>query len=256
MPAPIYEVVVVEDEQLIRDHIIEKIQLCDPCFVVVGAASNGEQALEIVQSRTVDVVFTDIRMPVMDGLALAQKVRRGFPHVQVVIISGYADFAYAQQAIRAGVEEYLVKPINMDLLAEVLAKLKAKLGAAGSQGLHERVNDAINGNVQESPAIPQQEFMIFLLNIGNLCSSIGSAATRSFYDSLWKHFDFAALQALLPGCVAVHAPQPNARYIVWPASQADCRLTVGQALFAELAPRASGVSINLICGSVSSFEAL
>ncbi len=256
MLTPTYRVVVVEDERLIRDNIVEKIQLCDPSFVVVGAASNGAQALEIIQSQRVDVLFTDIRMPVMDGLELAQQVRSRHARVQVVIVSGYADFAYAQQAIHLGVEEYLLKPVEAELLADALGKLKAKLNEADSRGLFERVRDAINGNLKETQAASGQEYAMFLLNVGNLCSTIASAATRSFYDELWKRFDFAALQALHPGFVLVNTSQPNTGYIVLPTPQASDRLSIGQAFFRELARQADGVSINLLCGSAPRLEAL
>jgi two-component system, response regulator YesN len=253
MPASAYDVLVAEDEKLIRDNIVEKIQGCDSDFVVVGAVSNGAQALEVIQSRKVDVLFTDIRMPVMDGLELASQVRSRFPGVQVVIISGYADFDYAQQAIHLGVEEYMLKPIKMDLLASVLREIKTKIIDTHKQATFELVRDAIHGNLKETHPASLQEYFMFLLNIGNLCSAIASLATRNLYAEVWKRFDFAApdLDLLL-----IDAPQPNARYIVLPSSAVtDCR-AIGKELFQEFVRQAQGISINLICGSVSRVEAL
>lgn len=163
MPAPTYNVVVAEDERLLRDSLVEKIGHCDPSFIVIGAAADGAGALGIIEARHVDVLFTDIRMPVMDGLALAQAVQARRPDVQVVIVSGYADFAYAQQAIRLGVEEYMLKPVKLEALAEVLRQLKARLDqvagrsletlrrevpreAGGSQELVESIRDFIRAN--------------------------------------------------------------------------------------------------------------
>lgn len=174
----LYRVVVAEDEKLIRANIVEKIELCDPRFTVVGTATDGAQALSILESQPVDVLFTDIRMPVMDGLALLGAVRAQFPSVQVVIISGYADFAYAQRAIHLGVEEYLLKPVKRDSLAEVLSKIAAKLSHAAQRAQLEAMRDAVNGSLNGRCAASSQEYALFLLNIGNLCGVIASNATR------------------------------------------------------------------------------
>lgn len=251
-----YSVVVAEDEKLIRDNLAEKIQGCDPSFAVVGAASDGAQALEILRSRQVDVLFTDIRMPVMDGLELARHVRSELPHVQVVVVSGYADFTYAQQAIHLGVDEYLLKPIKLDLLAEVLHELKTKLAASDSQELIQAVSDAINGNSGQTRPASEQAYLAFLLNIGNLCSTTASPAIRSVYDELWRRFNFDAFQAHYPGCVLVGAPQPNVRYLVLPVPQAADRAAIGLTLYDELVRRAAGVTIHLLYGPASGLEAL
>jgi two-component system, response regulator YesN len=251
-----YSVVVAEDEKLIRDNLVEKIQGCDPSFAVVGAASDGAQALEILRSRQVDVLFTDIRMPVMDGLELARHVRSELPRVQVVVVSGYADFTYAQHAIHLGVEEYLLKPIRLGLLAEVLRELKTKLAAADSQELIHAVRDAINGRPGQTRPVSEQAYMAFLLNIGNLCSTTASPATRSTYDALWRRFDFDAFQAHYPGGVQVDAPQPNVRYLVLPVPQAADRGAIGLALYDALLRQAAGVSIHLLYGPASGLEAL
>ena len=261
MSAPAYEVLVVEDEKLIRDNMVEKIELCDPSFTVVAAVSNGAEALDILQSRSVDVVFTDVRMPVMDGLALAREVRSRYPLVRVVIVSGYADFAYAQQAIQAGVEEYLLKPVKVDLLAEALSRLKARLGETGSRSHYETVRQAISGNPKDTAATSQQVYGVFLLNIGNLCSAIASTTTRHAFDALWQRFDLAALQTGYPGSMLVDAPQPNARYLVWLVAETGARVlavpvTAGQALFDRLRSSAPGISVNLVCGSAQGLAAL
>ena len=147
MKMPPYRVLVVEDEKLIRANIAEKIEQGSEKFVVVGTAADGEQALALFAARPVDVLFTDIRMPVMDGLALAQAVRTLYPTVQIVIVSGYADFAYAQHAIRLGVEEYLLKPLKRDALLDVLTRIDAKLTQAARHTDFELVRDAINGSL-------------------------------------------------------------------------------------------------------------
>ena len=73
------------------------------------------------------LLITDIKMPFMDGLALSELVRKELPRTKIVIISGYDDFAYAQQAIRMGVEQYLLKPVIKEKMVELLVSLQKKI---------------------------------------------------------------------------------------------------------------------------------
>lgn len=241
---PPYRVLVVEDEKLIRTNIVEKIEQGNQNFVVVGTAADGAQALALFAAQPVDVLFTDIRMPVMDGLALAQAVRTLYPAAQIVIVSGYADFAYAQHAIRLGVEEYLLKPVKRDALLDVLRRIDAKLTQAARHTNLELVRDAINGSLGVQRAGLPQAYALFLFNIGNLCGVTASSATRSVFEEIWRRFDFAALQAQYAGLMVVNSSTPNARYLVLPlAGSLDC--SVAQRVFADLLEQASGINVNL-----------
>ena len=84
-------------------------------------------ALPLIRQLKPDVLITDIRMPFMDGLALSELVRREFPEMKIIIISGYDDFEYARQAISIGVDQYLLKPITKKALLDVLEELKKKI---------------------------------------------------------------------------------------------------------------------------------
>ncbi|MCX7796594.1 MAG: response regulator [bacterium] len=123
----IYRVMVVEDEERILNNIIRKIDESNLGFKVVGKALTGKQALTLADELTPDVIFTDIKMPVMDGLELIEHLYFRYPYVKVVIISGYADFEYAQKAIIYDVKGYLLKPIDNEALMEILRKLKIML---------------------------------------------------------------------------------------------------------------------------------
>lgn len=93
---------------------------------VVGTAENGLEALELITAWEPDILITDIRMPGCDGLALVSQAKKRFPQLQVVIISGYAQFEYAQTAIRCGVGDYLLKPIQKDALMATLETLRGR----------------------------------------------------------------------------------------------------------------------------------
>lgn len=79
--------------------LVQKIQKADPDFLVAGTAQTGDQALALVEKLSPDLVITDIRMPVMDGITLLTKVREQFPFTKFIITSGFSDFEYAKKAI-------------------------------------------------------------------------------------------------------------------------------------------------------------
>ena len=121
------KVFLVEDESVIREGFRDKIPWAQYGFQLVGEASDGEMALPLIRKMKPDVLITDIKMPFMDGLSLSEIVKEEFPKMKIVIISGYDDFEYARQAITAGVDQYLLKPITRTTLRGVLLELKEKI---------------------------------------------------------------------------------------------------------------------------------
>ncbi len=122
-----YNILLVEDEASIRENIQEGILWESYGFHIEKVASNGEQALEILEKVHPDILLTDIRMPFMDGLELSRIVKRLFPDMKIVILSGYMEFAYAKEAISIGVEEYVVKPITPAKVIRTFTALKEKM---------------------------------------------------------------------------------------------------------------------------------
>lgn len=123
----LYRILLVDDEEEVRKGIIRKMEWERLGFEMAGDAENGEEALEKVEQLQPDVVLTDIRMPYMDGLTLAKRIRQKYPSIRILIFSGYDDFEYAQQAIKLNVTEYILKPVNMEELSEILARVKENL---------------------------------------------------------------------------------------------------------------------------------
>jgi len=122
-----FKVFLVEDEKVVREGIRKNIQWEQYGFHYTGDASDGELALPMIRDIRPDLLITDIKMPFMDGLTLIKLVRDELPRTKIIIISGYDDFTYAQQAIRMGVDQYLLKPIIKNKLVEILVELHEKM---------------------------------------------------------------------------------------------------------------------------------
>lgn len=143
------KVIVAEDEELILNHIIKNIQQIDLEFVIVGAAQNGKQALEMIEEFSPDLLLTDIRMPVIDGLELLKNVALNYPYIKTIVISGYSEFDYAKQAIKYGVNDYLLKPLELEELRKALAKIKISLEAETNFFKHRLLKNAPGSNSPE-----------------------------------------------------------------------------------------------------------
>lgn len=120
-------VFLAEDESIIRETLRDTVPWAQYGYTFAGEAGDGEMALPLIRQVKPDVLITDIRMPFMDGLALSELVRKEFPEMKIVIISGYDDFEYARQAISIGVDQYLLKPITKKTLLDVLEELREKI---------------------------------------------------------------------------------------------------------------------------------
>lgn len=114
------KVLIVDDEIIIRTGIRTSIDWESMGMVIVGEASNGKEGFEKILSLEPHIVITDVRMPVMDGLEFTKLLKEERPDIRVVIISGYDDFKYAREALRMGVNEYLLKPIGADELIKIM----------------------------------------------------------------------------------------------------------------------------------------
>ena len=122
-----YRLMVVDDEYPIRQGLASGIDWESLGFELCAIASNGKEVLEKISVKIPDVIITDIRMPVMDGIELIENLSLMYPQIKVVILSGYGDFEYAQKAIEFSVSAYLLKPINNEDLYKVLGTIKAEL---------------------------------------------------------------------------------------------------------------------------------
>ena len=132
-----YRVIIVDDEPIIRKGLRETIEWDSLGLEVAGEAANGVEALRLVRSIRPEVLITDIRMPEMDGLALIREVRQLDFDVKITILSGYSDYDYLKAAIKLGVDNYLLKPIDND---ELISNLKNAVNEIEKEAIVDRRN--------------------------------------------------------------------------------------------------------------------
>ena len=117
-----HNILIVDDEQLIRQGLRARIEYLGIDVDEIFEAENGLMALRLQEEHPIDVVITDIRMPDMDGLELIQEMQKKNNQIKFVVLSGYAEFSYAETAIRLGVKAYLLKPVSNDDLKAAFDK--------------------------------------------------------------------------------------------------------------------------------------
>ena len=155
-----YKVFLVEDEIVIREGIRDHVDWKSHGFEFCGEAPDGEMALPLLQTTQPDVLITDIRMPFMDGLQLSQIVRDRMPATKIIILSGHDEFEYAQKAIKLGVSEYLLKPVSVQDLHNVLQKVASELEQErGQQQALQKLRD----QVEENRAALRERFLLRLV---------------------------------------------------------------------------------------------
>ncbi|MDD9268965.1 response regulator [Paenibacillus sp. GCM10023248] len=121
------KLLIVDDEPIICQGLRETIHWESIGVEVVGEAYDGYEALACIERTPVDVVLTDINMDGMDGLELAKGLKQRFPRTRVIIVSGYDDFEYARQALRLGIEDYLLKPVNIEELMGMVERIGVEI---------------------------------------------------------------------------------------------------------------------------------
>ena len=128
-----YTLVIVDDEQKILDGIADLFPWENIGFKVIGKFTNANEALDFLENNPADVVMTDIKMPGIDGLSFAEKLKKD-PDSIVVILSSYSDYEFMRKALKVDVTDYLLKPINYGELSECFDKIKGILDGRNNAG--------------------------------------------------------------------------------------------------------------------------
>lgn len=163
------KLLLVDDEKLERESISHLIDWKANRIELVGAAKNGFEAYDMTMEHQPDVVMTDIKMPIMSGLELIEKIHRQMPEVLFVVLSGYGDYEYTSRAMRLGLKYYLLKPVSEQKILEVLQETQKEMERRCSE--REHLLHLENNFSQVLPHVKQQ--------------FLREAATVGSYDRKW-----------------------------------------------------------------------
>jgi len=155
-----YNLILVDDEEEVRKGIIQKIKWQEYGFELIGQAENGIDALEITEKFTPDVVITDIKMPFMGGLELSKELKKRFPTIKIIILTGFDEFEYAQKAVNLNVVEYALKPVSSKELIQVLLRVKIQLD---EEMLKKEDFEALKEHYIRSLPVLKEKFLIYLI---------------------------------------------------------------------------------------------
>ena len=163
----LHKIFLVEDEIVAREGIRDNVDWRLNGFDFCGEAPDGEIALPLLETAEPDVLITDIKMPFMDGLQLCKVVRERMPWVKIIILSGHDEFEYAQEAIKLGVTEYLLKPVGVQELHNVLHKVAAQLDRERKE---QEELQRLRDQVEENLAVLRERFLLKLV-VGAISSA-------------------------------------------------------------------------------------
>ncbi|NLJ96327.1 MAG: response regulator [Clostridiales bacterium] len=156
-----YKVFLVEDEIVIREGIKNKIHWEEEGFKIVGDESDGELAYPMIIREEPDILITDIKMPFMDGLELSKLLKKDMPNLKIIIVSGYSDFGYAQQAIDIGVSEYLLKPVTS---SKLMAAVKNAAAAIEKERYEKQILEQYQNLVYQKQVEKRKDFFNALVS--------------------------------------------------------------------------------------------
>ncbi|SFD37844.1 two component transcriptional regulator, AraC family [Bacillus sp. OV194] len=159
------KVLIVDDEPIIVQGLRETVPWNDLGAEVIGEAYDGEEAIDILQHADVDIILSDVKMPVMDGLKLREWVHNHAPHIPTIMISGYEEFEYAQRAIRLGVKDYLLKPVDIDDLMALVKSISDETLKEREKRCRQSLQELLSATVMEyevdaGPDLSEKRFLL------------------------------------------------------------------------------------------------
>jgi two-component system, response regulator YesN len=202
------KVILADDEEIIREGICQCVDWEKLGYIVAGQAEDGEQALELVEAIQPDVIITDIKMPFVNGLEFVERIKEKNKDAFVIIVSGHDEFQYAQKALKLGVYEYILKPVDPEYLTDLLVAireeyakrlkeknevlvLKEKLQKSAPLVKEKYLKDIIHGNLEAS--VPDETVSAMNDFIG-CCYSVIIAQLDDYYFKVQDLSDAARMQ--------------------------------------------------------------
>ena len=191
-----YKVFLVEDEIVAREGIRDNVDWNLAGFEFCGEAPDGEMALPLIDSTQPDVLITDIKMPFMDGLQLCKIVRERMPSIKIIILTGHDEFNYAQDAVKLGVTEYLLKPVGVQDLYNVLERVASQLDQERQEQESLR---RLKNQVEDDLTLRREKFLLKLLLGGISSVAAVEQSQRLGLDIIAKCYQVVLLKVVLCG---------------------------------------------------------
>lgn len=201
------KIFLVEDEFVVRDGIKRNIDWQANGYEFCGEAGDGELAFPMIQKLKPDIVITDIRMPFMDGLELSRLIKKEFPWMEIIILTGFEEFEYAKEAISIGVARYLLKPISGDELLKEISGIAEKIADKKKEReIREKYALEMEENVQKE----KKELFQYLVTGSKSMTELLEIAERMKLDlsALWYNIVLVKVQS------TNHAPEEYSKRMI------------------------------------------
>ncbi|RIX52140.1 response regulator [Paenibacillus nanensis] len=151
-----YKLLIVDDEALVREAIQDGMDWASMGFVCAGACEDGIEALEFMERDRPDIVLTDIGMPFMNGIELTRELSVRYPDVKVIILTGYDEFEYAQQALKMKVADYVMKPVTANEMEQIFVRVARQMDAENRQ---KRDYEKLKHQLEDSMPLLKERFL-------------------------------------------------------------------------------------------------
>ncbi|WP_165972218.1 response regulator [Paenibacillus piri] len=255
-----FHVVVVEDEPIILRNIVDKINSTALPFQVTGSAYDGLEALRLIQQTRPHVLITDVQMPRMSGIELVRHVSARYPDTLTAIISGYNQFEYARQAIKYGVKDYLLKPVDKDEIQATLEGFHHILTECRTNRERALIEAAVQGSAGPwdgtDSGLDGETYVMLLIQLGHLPAQRLSEESIAFLTDLWKSAPIHDIIQELNGSGRWHLidqTMPGGKYLALPRHSAPDPADFAERLLKRLTELSAPLPVN-ICMMRESFQ--
>lgn len=189
-----YKLLVVDDEKIVCQGISQSINWHDYNIEIVGTATDGKKALDLVKITMPDIVLTDIRMPEYDGIWLCEHLNNYYPNIKKIVLSAYKDFEYAKSAISSNVHDYLLKPIDVDALINSIMSVSNLISKSEKESIIQNQSKRIL--TKNSILIQTQLLKELVISTSQDCSRVLCDLEGLGYTLNKKFFGFIMIEVL------------------------------------------------------------
>ena len=247
-----FSVILAEDEPRILQFMQKKIEELDPRFEIIATARNGMDALSVAEELRPHVLFTDVKMPVMDGLTLLSRMKDSSPETKCIIVSGYREFDYVREALRMEAVDYLLKPISAHELARILKTLAMDFEYASQEEEAYAIASAVSNKLDidhVSRSLMETRFRMLLLCVGPLMNNASQISHSRVFINIWKKTELYSLmnqnQITLHRKWVCYGWSVNQKYIIWDAQEGSISESSLYRFLQTVEGNVNGYQVNL-----------